>query len=402
MLDGVRGRLVELHEGNVLGLLAGRPNGMVDRLDGIVDRFHGNVDRFQRGVDGAPRLKVPRSIELLGECARQRFVDDEARPIVPARRVARVQLRAYLLEQWQRVGAPQQSTVQRGDQRYGALDAERELRRDHERYAALVKRVGEARTRADDRPDVAAVAACHRNRGRPMNPAVDDARERAAEALAGDDVGIRLRTAKDEAVRMAVQILCRVVEVAVREKVHVRVPRFAALPKDIGQRRIDEDRQQIAELLAHAAGGRRNVAPGMDERPDRFEQRVAMLPEGNDIGISGHEQDPWLMRPHDAFGRHVPNVPGHRDRRSRLDREPAFGGRVRSHGHLRELEWKECQLRRRHREAKVNRAALPDRGRPSGCRAAPEPRRECGPCRRRYRGASPAGRQDLPSRSAIP
>ena len=138
-----------------------------------------------------------------------------------------------------------------------------------------MERVGKAGAGTDDRPDIAAVTARHGDDGRAMDATIVDSRERAGESLAGDDVGIRIRAAKHEPVRIA----RRIVEVAVGEQVDMRVSRFATLAEDVGERRIDQNRQQLAELLAPAVGGlRRIVASGIRERPDCSDQRVAMLP----------------------------------------------------------------------------------------------------------------------------
>ena len=87
----------------------------------------------------------------------------------------------------------------------------------------------------------------------------------------------------------------------------------------IVQRRIDENRQQLAELLARAVGGLHGIVTArLGERTDGFEQGGAMLDKRDDVGISGHEEDPRTIRPDDAFGRHVPNVAGERHGRARL------------------------------------------------------------------------------------
>ncbi len=196
-----------------------------------VGRLHRKVDPLERRVDRPPGLEIPGAFELLGERLRQRLVDDEARPVVPARRVARVQLRPDLLEEQQRIASPQQSAVQRRDQRNGTLDAQRKLRRDDERHTALMERMGEARARTHDRPDVAAVATCHGDDGGAMDPAIVDGRERAGEPFAGDDVGLLVRAPQHESIRIA----RRIVEVAVAQQVNMRVPRFATLPEDVGR-----------------------------------------------------------------------------------------------------------------------------------------------------------------------
>ena len=168
-----------------------------------------------------------------------------------------------------------ESRVERRHQRHGTLRAERKLGRDHERHAALMERMGEARSRAHHRSDVAAVAARHGDHGRPVDAAVADGGQRTTESLSGDDVRGLVRTAQYEPVR----VVRRFVEVAVGEDVDVRVPRFATLAKDVGQRGIDQDGQQLAELLASAVGrARRVVASGILEGLNRADQRSHDVP----------------------------------------------------------------------------------------------------------------------------
>ena len=336
------------------GILSQRiVDGGVERLEDLAafSRLvqHGVVDPFECRVHRPPGLQVHDRVELIVEHLRQRLVDDEACPVVPVAVVACVELRARPLHHVQRVLSPEQTGVQRLRERHRTLDAERELRPDDQRDAGRVDGMGEARARDHHRSHVAAVAA----RDGDDRGAMTDAHDGADEAFAGHDVGRPGVVAHREAVRL----LRHHVEVAVRQDVDVRVGLRAALALQFGERRVDENGQQIAELLARVGGLARGlVAIRILERLDRRNERGPVLEERDVVRIAGDEEHPRPRRPHHVIGRHRADVARERDGRTRLDRD---GRSARSDRHLRELERQERELGGRQREPQMHeRVAL--------------------------------------------
>ncbi len=318
----------------------------LQRLVGL--RGHRPVDPLQCCVHRTARLLIAQPVELLAQRMRQRLVHDEARPVVPHRRVPRVQLGARPLQQQQRMLAPQQPLIERAHERYGAFHAERELRGDDERNARLVQRMREARSGNGDRADVGAVAARDAHHGRAVHAIFADRDQRARESLAGYDVGRAVLAAQNEAVRTA----RRLVLVAVREDVHVRIGDALAFVEHVGKRRVFEHREELADLLAAARLDALYVVRA--KRLDRRRQRLVVLVVRNDIARRRYEQDARRLRPHDAFRRDRADVARKTHRRPRLHGEPALGGRRRPHRHLGELERQVRELRSRQREPQVH------------------------------------------------
>ena len=135
----------------------------------------------------------------------------------------------------------------------------------------------------------------------------------------------------------------------------MRVARFATLAKDVGERRIDENCQQLTELLAAHVSCRlrRIVAPGY--RTADAPTNASAMPPGTGwlSWISGDEQEARLMRPDHASGDTLRMCRGDR-------RAGASGWRSSSRWchsvrrALRELERQQRELRCRERQAKMN------------------------------------------------
>ena len=159
--------------------------------------------------------------------------------------------------------------------------AQWKLRRDDQGNAGLVQRMRKARARNSHRTDIAAVAARHGHDRGTTNRLAADPCQRARETLAGDDIRCAVVVAEHQAVRV---LRCLV---AVRQHVDVRIPRVTTFAHHVRKRRIPQDRQQIAELLACAViRQQRIVTAGISKRLDRVDNRLAVVIKGHVVRIA--------------------------------------------------------------------------------------------------------------------